>query len=154
MLGALATAGLAGCLGGGDRSGAPTVESLAVGGSPGGPVALEPPDEPVLLDFFATWCAPCVPQMAELRTVHDRVPALHVRSITNESDRDAVAAFWREHEGTWPVALDPDLATNERYDVRRIPTKILLDADGERAWRHTGLAPAADILAAVEEARA
>lgn len=144
-------AGLAGCLGSAsDDAGRLTVETLAVGGSPGGEMVVRPEGEPALLDFWATWCAPCKPQMAELRTVVERFPDLHVLSITNESEQDAVRAFWHEYEGTWPVALDPDLATNDRFDVTRIPTLLLLDADGSERWRHVGLAAADTIAAEVE----
>lgn len=68
--------------------------------------------------------------MAELREIHDRFPEVHLLSITNESDRDAVQSFWDEYDGTGPVAMDPEVRTNERFDVTRIPTMVVLDAAG------------------------
>jgi hypothetical protein len=88
--------------------------------------------------------------MAELGAVRERVPDLHMLSISNENDPAAVRSFWTEHDGTWPVALDTDLETNERFGVQRIPTKVLVDAEGTVTWRHTGLSPAEDIVAAVD----
>jgi thiol-disulfide isomerase/thioredoxin len=149
----VAAVGSAGCLGGSGDDGASgeTLESLEVGGSPGGPVPIKPDGEVVLLDFWATWCAPCKAQMPELAEIRERFPGIHMLSVTNETDRDAIRSFWTEHDGTWPVAMDPEVRTNERFGVTRIPTKIVFDADGAEVWRHTGLSPAEDIAAALDE---
>ena len=153
----MAVATLAGCtqvrdVSGGDDgeetstgSGGLRLETLDVDGSPGEPIRVEPPGEVVLLDFFATWCEPCKPQMAELRTVHENAPDLHMLSITWENERAAVREFWQEYEGTWPVALDPRVKAGSTYDVNGLPTMVVLDADGTEVWRHTGLAKAATI---------
>jgi thiol-disulfide isomerase/thioredoxin len=130
-----------------------TVETLDVGGSPGDEIAVAPSGEVALLDFFATWCAPCKPQMDELRTVREEFPDVHVLSITWEDDDEAVTGFWQRHDGTWPVAQDPELRTGQQYEVDNIPTLVLLDADGEEAWRHVGLAAAGTITDEIESAR-
>lgn len=158
---------LAGCLGdatsgtgGGDSSatdgatatpGENELRTLDVAGSPGGVVPVVPESEPALLDFWATWCAPCEPQMDELRAVRESFSDLHLLSITNESDAEAVRSFWREHDGTWPVAIDTDLRTNQRFDVTRIPTLLVLDAEGDVVWDHVGLAAAETIREALAE---
>lgn len=147
------TVGLAGCLGS-STSDEATIQTLDVGGSPGTAVPIVSEGDITLLDFWATWCAPCKPQMAELGEIRERFPEIHMLSITNESDRDAVASYWEEYDGTWAVAMDPDVRTNERFDVTRIPTKLILDADGEETWRHTGLAAADTIADALREAGA
>lgn len=130
------------------------LETLAVGGSPGGSVVVEPPEGPALLDFFATWCAPCKPQMAELRTVREEFPDLHMLSLTREDDPAAVESFWTEYDGTWPVAQDPRLEAFREYDITRIPTLLVLDGAGREVWRHSGLSAAEDVIGNVEEARA
>ena len=131
----------------------PTMETLEVGGSPGETIPVKPAGEAALLDFFATWCAPCKPQMAELGSVQSEHPDLHMISVSREQDADLIRDFWVEYEGTWPVAQDTRLEAFQEYDVTRIPTMIVLDAAGEEVWRHSGLAAAADIVEQVEEAR-
>lgn len=159
---------LAGCLGNGQTNpggesdasatdspteslGENELRTLDVAGSPGGVTPVVPEGEPALLDFWATWCAPCEPQMDELRAVRESFPGLHLLSITNESDRGAIRSFWREHEGTWPVAVDTELRTNQRFDVTRIPTLLVVDADGRVVWDHVGLAAADTIREALAE---
>lgn len=154
--GVVSAVALAGCTGlteGSDATATPSDNELVtfdVGGSPGGPVPVLPDGEPALLDFWATWCAPCKPQMTELRTVHEQFPDLHLLSITNEGDDAAVRDFWQEYKGTWAVAADPELRTNQRFDVTRIPTLLVFDATGAVSWRHVGLAAAETVVAKLE----
>lgn len=152
LAGALAV-GVADCLGG-SGSDADAIDTYDVGGSPGGTVPVQPAEEIALLDFWATWCAPCKPQMAELRSVRERFPDIHMLSITNEEDDAAIRSFWREYDGTWPVASDPAVRTNERFDVTRIPTLRVLDAEGAEIWRHVGLTAADTVAEALREAGA
>lgn len=161
-LGAVAGSGLAGCLdgpfgrGGSDgttESPGLRLESVAAGDSPGGPVRVVPANSVVVLDFFATWCAPCKPQLDELATVADDAPAdVAFRSITSESNRDAVASFWRNHGGPWPVLLDPEMTAGRKYEVSGLPTTVVLDDAGQVQWRHSGLARAGPIQDAIGRA--
>jgi len=157
-----ALVGLAGCtsLSGSGRTTDGTgesglsLETYAVGGSSGETVPVQEAGTVTLLDFFATWCAPCKPMMAELRQVRADYPDVHMLSVTWETEQSAIEEFWREYDGTWNVASDPELATGEKYDVGgQLPTTLVLDAEGNEAWRHVGLARADKISTQVEAAR-
>jgi thiol-disulfide isomerase/thioredoxin len=157
--GAAAVAGLAGCL---DEGGAATstasdvirLSSLDVGPSPGGTVPVREPGTVSLVDFFATWCAPCEPQMENLDAVRSRYGdrELYVTSVTSESDEGAIRQFWKEYDGNWAVLLDPELVATQGYQVKGIPTLVLLDGDGDVVWRHRGLAGKDTLLSKVGEA--
>jgi len=163
--GALA-AGLAGCLGGagplgggsGDGTSTPgdvtQLSSLEVGPSPGGEVAVRRAGTASLVDFFATWCAPCKPQMENLNTVRSEFgeDELYMTSVTNETDEGAIRDFWTEYDGNWPVLMDPDLEATQQFEVKGVPTLVLLDGGGQVTWRHRGLAGADSLMEHVTEA--
>ncbi|WP_373189888.1 TlpA family protein disulfide reductase [Halolamina sp.] len=146
--------GCSGVLGRGESQEPVTLESVAVGLSPGGELLVHPDGAVALLDFFATWCAPCKPQMSTLRSIRETFDAesLYMLSITQETDTDAVKQFWQQYEGTWPVALDDELAASRRYDVTSIPTLVVLSADGTEQLRHVGLASERRLRDAAQEA--
>ncbi|WP_336003253.1 TlpA family protein disulfide reductase [Halorientalis halophila] len=170
--GAAAVTALSGCTqvpgtGGGPESGtgtggsedAPTeLETLDVGGSSGETVPVVSEGTVTLLDFFATYCAPCKPQMDELRTVRSSLPDVHMLSITWETEPETVRSFWREYDGTWPVAMEPDMETGPAFGVDGLPTMLVLDAEGVETWRHRArpgseIAKADRIEAELEAAR-
>lgn len=155
-LGAAATVSVAGCLGSEDAAGrlslpVVTVPGLETPGASDGTVPDRPAGEPALLDFFATWCAPCVPQMAELRSIRGEYPDLHLVSVTQEHDEAAIRSFWQDHDGSWPVARDPDLRATDRYDIRGLPTAVIVGADGNEQFRHQGLVEADRLRTQIED---
>ncbi len=144
-------------LSGGDATDPVAVETLAAPGSEAGTATVPPADRPLVLEFFATTCSVCADQMSTLSTARRRLDAsIGFLSVTSEPvglsvTRDDVREWWRAHDGRWSVGLDDGTALAERYDATRVPTTLVLDADGEVAWRHTGRFDAASLVAAVTE---
>jgi hypothetical protein len=77
---------------------------------------------------------------------------LSLTSVTSETDEAAIREFWRTYDGNWPVLLDPDLEANKAYDVKGIPTLVLVDGTGEVEWSHRGLAGESKLMERVCEA--
>jgi thiol-disulfide isomerase/thioredoxin len=111
----------------------------------------------VVLDFWATWCPPCLaalPMMHDLsREVAPRgVTFIGVNSDGGQSSAAEVAGFLREHGAPYPVVYD-DGTANERYRIKVLPTVVVVGKDGsvERVLMgSTGKGPlAAAINAAV-----
>lgn len=107
---------------------------------------------PLLVNFWATWCAPCVEEMPDIQRVADaygdRLAVLGV----NVQDAPANAEPFVARLGvTYDLAVDP---AGELYtDVRAfgMPTTLLVDADGTIVYRHTGPLDDAEITALVTE---
>jgi thiol-disulfide isomerase/thioredoxin len=94
----------------------------------------------VYLDFWASWCGPCrqsFPWMNELQRKlgGDDFVVLAVNLDQERADADrflsAVPADFR-------IAYDPDGVLPERYQVRGMPTSVLLDRDGKVVFTHEG----------------
>jgi thiol-disulfide isomerase/thioredoxin len=85
----------------------------------------------VVIDFWATWCAPCVKELPELQTYHERIKGTRevaLLSFNVGDERQALAAFVREKGIGFPVYLADSLV--ETYDVAVFPTKLILDLRG------------------------
>jgi len=85
----------------------------------------------VILNYWATWCAPCQIEMPALQELTERYPAaLTVLGINAGEAPDAIRA-WREHFGlTFPLLLDPDGATARDYRLRGQPTTVIVAPGG------------------------
>ena len=84
----------------------------------------------VLLDFWGTWCAPCVEAIPDVEARARAHPALAVLGVAaHEYDGDDPAAFVRERGGTYPV-VRADEATLEAYRVHAFPTYVVVGPTG------------------------
>ncbi len=95
----------------------------------------------VVLDFWATWCAPCEVQMAILdalwRDAGDE--GVLVVGISVDTDPPAEVAAWVAERGFgYPIALG-DQALAMRYGVLGFPSLVLVDREGRIQARHTGV---------------
>lgn len=111
-----------------------TLPSVVTSGDfPEGQVELIPKDKVTLLNFFATWCKPCVDEMPHFRQLREEYDeeTFHMVSITPEVDDKIIEEFWEEHNGTWPVVKDPALEATERWEANSYPTNLLFDQSGE-----------------------
>lgn len=98
---------------------------------------------PLLVNFWATWCAPCVVEMPSLDALAAREDeALRVLAISEDlGGRRKVADFFaaRRFARLEPY-LDPEMALMAALGLDTLPTTILYDAGGEEVWRMTGMA--------------
>jgi thiol-disulfide isomerase/thioredoxin len=130
----------------GDSSGPTTVDgrlalpSVEAPGSPGDVVPISRPGKVSIVEFFATWCGPCKPQMAELNAVREQFDEseLSLVSVTEELRPEKIRTFWTEHDGNWPALMDEELRANAKYDVSGLPTTLVLAPDGSVHNRHRG----------------
>ena len=88
--------------------------------------------KPVLINFWATWCSPCIREMPYLEQVYEEWSdkGLMVLSINIGESSAKVEAFMQSHDLSLPVLLDAKQAVAQKYNIWSIPTTFFIDKDG------------------------
>lgn len=96
----------------------------------------------VVLDFWGTWCPPCVASVPGLRDINKKYSkdsAFVMISVSSDSDEDAWKGFITKEKMVWHQFLDRDHAVQRAFAVRAFPTYIVLDQDGVIRYRSIGM---------------
>ncbi len=92
----------------------------------------------ILLEFWGTWCGPCVRTMPKIQALWEKFRDMRVMvvAMTRETPGD-VRSFLKEKGYTMPVACDPSQTCISQYGLQGWPTTVLIDRDGKVIWRGT-----------------
>lgn len=106
----------------------------------------------VLLDFWATWCAPCRKSMPELQAMHEKYVGLGLSVVgvsIDEGDPAKVRTFVASRKFTYPIAVDSARAPAwDAFRVKAVPAAYLIDREGRIVAQWTGAPPSAKELEA------
>ncbi len=87
--------------------------------------------QPVILNFWASWCGPCRVEMPNLQqasvTYNGRVAFIGINQGENLS---TITDFGNEYNVTYPLLIDPDDRVNRLYEVNSLPTTVFIDQNG------------------------
>ena len=93
----------------------------------------------VVLNFWATWCAPCKDELPTLQTLHDISDSYTVVLTINVREPAARAVRYMQSTGmTFPVIADSKGELAKRWGVTVYPTTILIAPNGQARWRIVG----------------
>ncbi|HEV2426492.1 MAG TPA: TlpA disulfide reductase family protein [Terriglobia bacterium] len=89
----------------------------------------------LVLNFWATWCPPCVEETPSLEDFARRVKPLGIEVLGASEDTDsaALAAFVAKYHLTYTIAHDPGRALATRYGTLQFPETYIIDKDGHLA---------------------
>jgi cytochrome c biogenesis protein CcmG/thiol:disulfide interchange protein DsbE len=100
---------------------------------------------PVIVDFWATWCKPCIKAFPDLQEIFDNYKdcglSLFAISIDGPKSTSRVGAFIKSKGNTFEVLLDPAQKVARKFHVTSVPRTVLIDTDGTIAWSVTGYRP-------------
>ncbi|HEX2762238.1 MAG TPA: TlpA disulfide reductase family protein [Allosphingosinicella sp.] len=97
---------------------------------------------PVLLNLWATWCAPCVAEMPTLDALAGREgERLEVLTVSQDTAARERVRAWFDIQGfrNLEMRLDPEMRLMADLKVDTLPTTIFYDAEGREVWRVTGM---------------
>ncbi|MDI6696432.1 MAG: TlpA disulfide reductase family protein [Anaerolineales bacterium] len=115
----------------------PDIEMVSLKGEP-----MRPSDyrgKVVLMNFWATWCGPCIREMPMFQEYQDRYPNLVVLGVDEEETPEKVSQFIEQMGITYTIALDQRAEMGRAMRVSFLPTTIFVDEKGEIRFRHYGI---------------
>lgn len=97
-------------------------------GSPDIDLKSDRPHEVTVLEFWATWCAPCIAVIPHLNELAESFKNKGVTFISiSQEEEEVVRSFLRSHPISATIGLDKDSSTFQAFNVQSIPTTIIVD---------------------------
>jgi thiol-disulfide isomerase/thioredoxin len=97
--------------------------------------------KPILLNLWATWCAPCIAELPKLEALaQQRGASLRIITLSQDStDLEKIAPFLAERGiSALQPWLDPENTASDHYQAPSLPMTIYYDAKGREIWRMNG----------------
>jgi len=108
----------------------------------------------VVVNFWATWCVPCIQEIPGFNRLHKDFAGQGVAVLGISMDDEGAARvqpFLKKHPMDYPVGVGSE-ALSKRYNLDELPVTLVFDRTGKQVKRFEGFTKEADILAAVRQA--
>jgi thiol-disulfide isomerase/thioredoxin len=94
----------------------------------------------IFINFWATWCPPCVAEMPSIQRLYDRIKSEEILFMcVSEEDDGKVGKFAKEMGFTFPIYTVVD-EKPPVFNTRGIPATFIIGRDGQIVFRHVGAA--------------
>jgi cytochrome c biogenesis protein CcmG, thiol:disulfide interchange protein DsbE len=101
--------------------------------------------KPVIVNFWASWCGPCIREFPVLKDAEVQHPGLVILGVIYQDDADHAKAFATQMSADWANLTDPDGSMANAYLVVAPPQSYFIDGKGIVRSRQIGEITAADL---------
>ena len=110
-------------------------------------------DKPVYLNFWATWCPPCVKELPHIQAKYEQYKdRIHFLAISVDSEQDAPAQFISSKGYTFPVGYGNEREISRAYNIEAIPASYIIGTDGTIKAQIVGSMDEADLESFLQKA--
>ncbi|MEZ5596330.1 MAG: TlpA disulfide reductase family protein [Pseudomonadales bacterium] len=97
----------------------------------------------VLINFWATWCGPCRQEMPVLDRLYKRYQdtGFTIVGVNVEGEAAPAQALATKTGVTFPILLDDAQKVSKLYDLKAMPSTVVVDRDGNMRFLHRGYKP-------------
>jgi cytochrome c biogenesis protein CcmG, thiol:disulfide interchange protein DsbE len=103
-----------------------------------------------IIDFWATWCKPCVTAMPKINMLYEKYKTQGVNVIGVSMDgtrsRAKISPLVSSLSVTYPIVIDFNNDLSNAFGVSVLPTLIILDKNGKKVFEHEGFSPGDETL--------
>ena len=117
---------------------APTFHSVTVDGTP---FSMSSEGDIILINFFATWCGPCLVELPHIEKIwleNKQNPKFKLLAIGREESVDTLLQFREKHGFTFPICADPDKTIFSLFAKESIPRTLIVASDGRIVYSKMG----------------
>lgn len=94
--------------------------------------------QPVFVNFWATWCLPCLEEMPIIQEMYEEHPGAFAVIAVSDEPLDTIRAYVEKYGYTFPVYVDRGGEMGQNYQVLFMPTSVFIDAKRVIQARHLG----------------
>ncbi len=97
----------------------------------------------VMINFWASWCAPCRQEMPLLEKIYKKYKRLGftLLGVNVEQDTSAAKNYLKNVRVSFPILFDNTNKTSKLYKVSAMPTTVIIDRNGNMRFMHKGYKP-------------
>ncbi len=123
----------------------PSVEVKDINGNVFNTSKISNNGKPIIIDFWATWCHPCINELIAIDENYDDWKdetgvKVYAVSIDNSRSMGRVAPFVNGKGWEFEILLDPNSDFKRAMNVVNVPHTFLIDGKGKVVWQHTSYA--------------
>ena len=104
---------------------------------------------PVILDFWATWCKPCIKGLPAVQKIarefEDRGVGVYAVNVDGPRNQPKVRPFLKRHRLELPVLLDHSRQVMKQFQLPAVPASMIISPEGEVVYKHFGYKPGDEI---------